>query len=83
MVIKVASRVPDDDEDEVIEPPKKVKKPQPKKKERQPWVGVIDEPQEEDEEPEQKPVAISWPSSKPTEVELKQPAPEEKKTAED
>ena len=55
-----------------------------KKKEKQPWVGVIEEPLEEDEKPEIKPVSIAWPSSAPAElvVEKKQQV-EEKKTAED
>jgi hypothetical protein len=48
VVIKVAARVPEeeDDEAEVVQVPKKVKKPVPKKKERIPWVGVVEEPEE-------------------------------------
>ena len=40
-----------------------------KKKEKQPWVGVIEEPQEEEEqsETESKPISIVWPSSAPAE----------------
>ena len=84
----------EDDEAEVIEQPKRVKKPMAKKKEKIPWVGVVEEPEEPQEEEEQeqkaeaKPMSIVWPSSvsEPSITEKKQTPPqvvEEKKAAED